>query len=290
MKKKCIKLLPLLFVLLYPVVATAQGEPVKPVLSVEDCAKCHERQPLEIAAKGAAHKTQVNCQDCHAGHRPAVANNIPACSMCHGGEKHYELEGCESCHNPHQPLEITLKGELTAPCLTCHGEVGEELSSRPSQHSKLACNTCHAEKHGNIPGCGQCHEPHSAEMKQDDCKVCHLPHQPLTLEYGPQTASVLCASCHAEAFNLLAASSAKHHDVTCVTCHQKEHKTIPQCSDCHGLPHPEQMHQMFPECATCHNTAHDLNNWPVRKEAKESAVKGAAKSKEAPKKDVKKAK
>ena len=292
MKKKCGMLLPLLLAMIlaagFGSSVFAAEEATKPVLSVDDCAKCHELQPMEIAAKGAAHKTQINCRDCHQGHRPAVANNIPQCSMCHAGEKHFELEGCTSCHNPHQPLEITLKGELKAPCLTCHAGVGEELDSHPSKHTQLACNFCHADKHGAIPECIQCHEPHSAQVTQADCKACHQPHQPLTLAYGPQTASGLCASCHDGVFNTLAASKAKHREVACVTCHQGKHKTIPQCTDCHGLPHPETMHKMFPQCAACHNIAHDLNNWPEKKGEKAGAKKSAAPAKEAAKKEGKK--
>lgn len=289
MSRKYGMLLPLLLLaLVMPVSVFAQANTGKPALAVADCSKCHEKQPAEIEKNGAAHKTQINCQDCHTGHRPAVAKNIPQCSMCHSGQKHYELEGCSTCHNPHQPLDVTLKGELTAPCLTCHAGVGEELVSKPSKHTKLACNSCHAEKHGNIPACVVCHQPHSAQMTQNDCKICHKPHQPLTLEYGAQTASVLCASCHDLAFNQLSASSAKHRDVSCVTCHQNKHKMIPQCSDCHGLPHPEAMHQMFPKCASCHNTAHDLNNLPAQNKAvKEKAAPAA---KEPVKKDSKKAK
>ncbi len=287
MSKKCGMLMPLLLLaLVLPATVYAQ-DAAKAALSVGDCAKCHERQPAEIASNGAKHKTEINCQDCHTGHRPAVAKNIPQCGMCHSGQKHYELEGCIGCHNPHQPLDITLKGQMTAPCLTCHAGVGEELVSQPSKHTKLACNTCHADKHGNIPSCGVCHQPHSAEMTQNDCKLCHQPHQPKTLQYGAQTASVLCASCHKQAFNMLAASSAKHHDVTCVTCHQNKHKNIPQCNDCHGLPHPEAMHQMFPKCSTCHNIAHDLNNWSAQEKAKPVVKDG---QKEPVKKEIKKGK
>jgi predicted CXXCH cytochrome family protein len=127
-------------------------------------------------------------------------------------------------------------------------------------------------------------------MTQADCSTCHQPHQPLTLTYGPQTASNLCASCHETAFNLLMASQAKHREVACVTCHQQKHKTVPQCSDCHGRPHAEGMHQKFPNCGDCHNIAHDLNNWPGKAKAD---GKGAAKkegAKPEPKKEVKKGK
>lgn len=276
-------------VLLCGTVALAQGGG-RPALSVDDCLKCHEKQPMEIEANGAAHKTKINCRDCHQGHRPAVANNIPQCSMCHSGQKHFELKDCTSCHNPHQPLAIVLKGELKAPCLTCHTGPQQQMDASPSKHGGLACNFCHAEKHGVIPECLQCHEPHSDKMTQADCKTCHQAHQPLTLTYGPQTASVLCAACHQTAFNQLAATATKHHDVACVTCHQNKHKTVPKCSDCHGLPHAETIHQKFPKCGECHNTAHDLNNFTSVSKKKEAPKKEEPARKEVKGKDSKGAK
>jgi predicted CXXCH cytochrome family protein len=283
----------LTFLLLAGTALAAPAAPAAPaangkgaVLTAADCAKCHQRQPAEIEAKGAAHKTQIDCQACHQGHRPAVANNIPVCSMCHSGSKHYELQGCSSCHNPHQPLDVVLKGDITEPCLTCHADQGQELASFPSKHAKVSCTFCHAERHGVVPECVQCHQPHSAQMTQADCRLCHQAHQPTTLTYGAQTASILCAACHTVAFDQLSATKSKHHDVACVTCHQQKHKTVPQCADCHGLPHAEGMHQKFPRCGDCHNIAHDLNNWPSKNktEGKSEPAKPAAK------KEVKKGK
>lgn len=257
----------------------AQGAK-QPALTADDCAKCHAKQPAEIAANGAAHKTKINCKDCHQGHRPESANNIPKCSMCHSGKKHYQLEGCNTCHNPHQPLAVVLKGELKAACLTCHTGPGQAMVALPSKHAKLACNFCHADKHGVIPPCVQCHEPHSNKMTQADCNTCHQAHQPTALTYGPKTASIHCAACHETAFNLLAQTKTKHHDVACVTCHANKHKTIPKCSDCHGLPHAETIHSKFPKCGQCHSTAHDLNRF--------SSDAQPAKKGTAPKKDAKK--
>ncbi len=266
------------FALVVP--ALAQDVLAPTTLANTDCIKCHERQPLEIAEKGAAHKTEIGCQDCHTGHRPKVANNIPACSLCHSGEKHFELKDCTSCHNPHQPLEVVLKGDLKAPCLTCHEDQGQMLVANPSKHETFACTFCHAQKHGVIPECVQCHKPHSDKMAQADCKACHQAHKPLALNYGPQTPSVFCAACHDDVYLQLQASKTKHAALDCAFCHQNKHKTVPQCSDCHGLPHPETMHQKFPVCGQCHNTAHDLNNWPSQKEA--------GKKPNAPGKDLKK--
>ncbi len=249
----CIALFGLLVAM--PLAAMAQDA----VLSSSDCVKCHEQQPREIAEKGSAHKTKITCQDCHTGHRPKIANNIPQCSMCHDGQPHFELQNCMGCHNPHQPLEIVLKGDLKAPCLTCHTSQNEQLEANPSAHTTFACNFCHADRHGVIPECVKCHEPHSAQMTQADCGSCHKAHKPLAVAYGDETPSTYCAACHETAYALLTKSPYKHKDVACATCHQGKHKMIPQCSDCHGLPHAEGIHGKFPKCGDCHNIAHDLN-------------------------------
>lgn len=229
-------------------------------LSTDDCNKCHEVQPAEIAAAGAAHKDKINCLDCHTGHRPVSQNNIPACSLCHSGSDHYTLNDCMGCHNPHQPLAVVLKGELKAECLTCHTEQNAQLVAHPSKHTEVSCNFCHAEKHGVIPACSECHEPHSADMVQNDCAVCHQAHQPTILEYPNTTQNQLCAACHDTAYAQLLATQTKHRTVGCVECHANKHKTVPQCSDCHGTPHAAGIHAKFPKCGDCHNTAHDLNN------------------------------
>lgn len=232
-----------------------------PVLTVDDCVKCHELQPREIETAGAAHKEQINCLDCHTGHRPVSQNNIPACSQCHEGTEHYSLKNCMSCHNPHQPLDVVLKGELKAECLTCHTEQNAQLTAHPSKHTELSCNFCHADKHGVIPACTECHEPHSATMGPKDCAVCHAAHEPTLLEYADTTQNQLCAACHEVAYDQLLATKTKHRAVGCVECHANKHKTVPQCSDCHGTPHAAGIHAKFPLCGDCHSTAHDLNNF-----------------------------
>lgn len=240
----------------------------KPELTAADCVKCHQKEAQEIDAKGASHKTKVDCRECHAGHRPKVANNIPECNDCHSGSAHYKVQGCKLCHNPHAPLDIDFKGEIREACLTCHVEPGEELAANPSKHAKLACNFCHADKHGNIPACTDCHEPHSAKMTAAECGSCHQAHMPLAVTFSNKTLSLQCAACHDQAFNLLQASPAKHRELACVACHAGKHKSVPACNDCHGFPHAAGMHKLFPKCGGCHNIAHDLNNWPAKKETK----------------------
>jgi len=230
----------------------------RPVLSVADCAKCHDAAPQAIESAGGKHKTSVTCIDCHQGHPPNNTDIIPQCSMCHTGEKHFELEGCLKCHkNPHTPLNITLADNLTDPCLTCHTDQIDQLKQNPSKHTEQFCTTCHT-AHGELPNCTNCHSPHADDMVQSDCLTCHKAHMPLQVVYPDDTPSKLCGSCHQKAFDLLMASPAKHKDVACVDCHKSQHKMVPKCQDCHGIPHPDDMMKKFPTCGDCHGIAHDV--------------------------------
>lgn len=233
-------------------------------LTAADCVKCHEQESALIMNNGAAHKSEIDCQACHEGHRPKVANNIPDCSNCHAGSDHYAVGGCLTCHNPHEPLNVKLTAEHKTVCVSCHAGPAKEMAANPSKHETFACNFCHADTHGMIPSCTDCHDPHSASMTADNCAACHQAHQPMLLTYAANTASPLCGSCHETAFSQLTASKSKHNQVACVACHADKHKTVPQCSDCHGQPHATGIHDRFPKCGECHSTAHDLNNWPAQ--------------------------
>jgi len=270
-------LLAVLFALVCAGVAVAQA-PGKPVLVVDDCAKCHSGPPADIATAGANHKS-ITCFDCHSGHRPASKNNIPKCSQCHSGKPHYDLKDCLECHkNPHTPLKVAFGSKVTDPCLTCHNQQIAQLRENKSKHSNLFCSSCHS-VHRVVPLCTQCHKPHSAEMAQADCKKCHKAHMPKVVTYGTDVPNKDCAACHQKAPTLLNASKSKHRTLACVFCHPGKHKTVPTCESCHGVPHAAALMAKFPKCYDCHFIAHDLNNWPVSPK-KESAQE--------PQKDIKK--
>src|SRR5665647_777863 len=118
----------------------AAAEPATATLNSSDCVKCHTQPPRDIAANGGKHKTEVSCQDCHAGHPPMVKKPIPLCSQCHEGKAHFKLQGCLGCHsNPHTPKIIKFGNNVTDPCLTCHTQQIEKLRSFKSKHTALAC-------------------------------------------------------------------------------------------------------------------------------------------------------
>ncbi len=250
-------------------------------LAPEDCGKCHQAPPADIAAAGGKHKSDVSCLDCHPGHRPAVKNNVPKCSSCHDGKPHYQMKACLECHkNPHKPLDIVIGGKVTEPCLTCHAGQIKQLKETPSKHTALFCTGCH-DVHRKIPECVKCHRPHSAEMVQADCKKCHKAHKPKVVAYGADVPNKDCGACHKKALGLLSATLTKHKNVPCVKCHIDKHKAVPECQQCHTKQHPASIMKKFPKCGTCHSVAHDLNNW-VEGSAP-AKTKAAAPAKSAPK-------
>lgn len=247
------------FVLLQSVSADAP----KAALTNEDCAKCHTGPSADMASAGGKH-AEVGCTGCHAGHPPAVKNNIPKCGDCHTGKAHFDLKNCLGCHtNPHTPRKVSFGPNVTDACLTCHAQKQmAQLTEHKSKHSALYCSTCH-DVHGKKPSCTQCHKPHAADMTADECRQCHKAHMPTDVTYSSNIPSKDCAACHGGVASLLASNPAKHKTLTCAFCHKERHKMIPECQHCHGSPHPSGIMAKFPKCGECHHIAHDLNHWPA---------------------------
>lgn len=151
---------------------------------------------------------------------------------------------------------------VVADCVKCHAGESAEIAARGRAHgSELDCQACHADHRprvaSNIPACSDCHggAPH---YRLQGCQNCHNPHAPLDITLQGDLKEV-CLSCHAEAFEQLLASKTRHRELGCAICHKGQHKTIPACADCHGLPHADGLHQKFPQCGGCHGIAHDPN-------------------------------
>jgi hypothetical protein len=225
------------------------------------CVNCHSKEVSDINNRGARHKSDVKCLDCHLEHPPDGKNAIPTCAMCHEPREkaHYELGNCETCHHPHYPLEMDLtKIDPAKPaCSSCHMKESWELNDYPSKHSDLDCNECHLE-HRKYLECMECHEPHTQEMTYKDCLLCHKPHMASVVKYGGDVPSSYCRGCHANEFDAIGQSTLKHHDLQCVYCHKDQHKMVPNCEDCHGRPHSSDIHEKFAACLDCHHDAHGL--------------------------------
>jgi hypothetical protein len=245
------------------IVSMGSARAADPVLESSDCIKCHPKVVHENMDDGGKHKTEVGCVDCHNnGHPPTtpVENMIPQCSMCHEGEPHFEVDNCLGCHqNPHQPLHIAFGDDNVAVCNTCHPAQVSEVKDNPSAHGGFDCAVCHHDKHGYIPDCMECHEPHRKGQVFADCVSCHKVHQPLNVAYGEAVPNQDCGACHGDLATLLASGSTKHAALQCVFCHKDKHGYLPACQDCHGVPHPKSMMSKFPKCLDCHNDPHDLS-------------------------------
>lgn len=240
----------------------AEQQAAKPAATLleSDCIKCHAGVQAMVDSKGAKHKTAVTCTGCHKGHPPMVGKEkiIPVCADCHTGKPHYQIGGCKTCHsNTHTPLEMKLAHNLTAPCLSCHDQQGKEVKDFPSRHSKLFCTTCH-KAHRDVPECLKCHQPHSKDMVNQDCAMCHPAHKPLVIAYGADMPDRNCAACHKNISDMLTGAGTKHAALSCVACHKDKHKFVPACESCHGQPHPPGMIAKFPKCGMCHINAHSL--------------------------------
>lgn len=239
-------------------------------LTVADCGRCHVAHFGWLSGNGGKHQT-VPCFDCHEQfhvYNPLKNNYaaiMPKCSQCHDNP-HGTAEPvtkCLNCHrNPHEPVaSIPDPATLEPNCRICHAPIGQMLAAKPSKHTLRKCSDCHSQKHGRIPNCSECHQSHSPmlTLNNPDCLACHPVHTPLAISYPETQDKKLCGGCHTEIYNILEASKAKHHDLTCAKCHPT-HGEIPQCSRCHGAPGPHNptIHQKFPDCLTCHSNPHDL--------------------------------
>ena len=251
-----------------PVAGNIYTEEVKP-LTLEECGRCHTSHYTWLRDNGARHQG-VACTDCHQvfhAYNPLRSNYaeiMPQCSSCHD-TPHGSAEPvteCLACHaNPHQPLvSIPVPAKLEGKCQLCHTEVAASLKAEVSMHTEQECSSCHSEKHGRIPQCGECHENHSpmTVLETPDCLGCHTnPHTPLRISYPITQGKEVCAGCHEEPFQLLQARETKHSALTCAKCHSV-HGQLPVCQECHGEPHGPAIHKKYAKCGECHGIAHDV--------------------------------
>ena len=248
-----------------PAEKTAAGDvfsrPPKP-LTLAQCAQCHPSQFNDLRTAGGEHR--FDCRNCHeAFHaynplRHNYAQLMPKCSTCHStphGSKHTQ---CLSCHhNPHTPLKVPSSDHLSKYCGDCHQKEAGQLKQYPSAHTDLGCTTCHAGKHGTIPKCFDCHEPHYPKQPLAQCTTCHQVHKPLQISFRPEDNPKVCGTCHKKEFGKWSHTKSKHGQVTCTVCHNR-HGFIPKCTDCHVPPHDKALLAKFPNCLTCHLDVHDL--------------------------------
>jgi len=172
-----------------------------------------------------------------------------------------DLETCQDCHDPRD----NSFGFAAEACHICHDVDEDELE----HHGEYTCfmATCHRDESG---------EPVQPKLRghgivEDHCMVCHsrdhpedafVPYQ-ITNSQGLTLSvnSSFCSACHEETYEMLSNISTKHFTETgCQECHL-QHKTRPECLDCHeegGAYEPiHQITTPFDECSNCHESAHE---------------------------------
>ncbi len=250
---------------------------VKPMKPAE-CGRCHINVYKTLLNEGGKHK--FDCTNCHQVFHVFRAAEIwdqivPKCTRCHGyyhGEEGI-LKDCQKCHiEAHAPKRIPLGDILDLNCGKCHPKIIGEMKQFPSKHSQQKCSLCHHTKHGYIPSCMECHEPHVASLKTNqqclECHPVHSPTRPMIFKAG--TSNEICSACHSDEVERLAANKSKHHNVACVDCHTK-HGYIPKCQECHEQPHGQTLLKKFPNCLDCHIDPHNL---PTKGKTTKVSAKG----------------
>ena len=233
-------------------------------LTPAQCGQCH--LPIYDLIQKEGGKHQFECTNCHQEYhvysplKQNYAEIMPKCQRCHGLTHGETLDKCSQCHvDSHSPKNIPMNTSLEDGCITCHPKPGDEMNQFPSKHKDQGCPACH-EKHAYIPqSCINCHEPHTVGLTQDkQCLACHPVHSPTQpLKYDKGTSNNICAGCHDEIAAILDTNQSKHHDITCVGCHN-EHKYVPKCKECHKEPHGKKLLEKFENCLRCHIDPHNL--------------------------------
>lgn len=231
-------------------------------MTTAECGRCHLHHFKALKNEGGGHR--FNCTDCHEvfhAYNPRKDNFselMPACSNCHSlphGEKQTD---CLACHvNPHAPKTQLSLQALAKNCADCHNQPAEQLKKFPSAHSGQACQDCHSQRHGRIPSCFECHQPHFPNQALAACQACHPVHKPRETVFAADSAAATCAACHNDVFLKWSKTPSRHGQVNCTACHSK-HGLVPNCTECHKSPHPPQMLARFSTCLVCHVDPHDL--------------------------------
>jgi len=161
----------------------------------------------------------------------AVESPSPgALAAAHAGVEGMErLPGCQRCH--------TDEG-LDQGCLSCHGEIADQLASRKGYHAYLIGDA--------TPRCARCHPDHDGrEFDVAGAVAWQEPegfgHPHVTFDLGGAHADLACDACHGKPFALAGFPDHPRGKTflglsqTCIECHENPHGTerLAACTECH---------------------------------------------------------
>lgn len=137
------------------------------------CSRCHASQTEQLSHPSA--HTDMGCNGCHYGKH----GYVPDCTECHM-EPHNPFtsnSACTSCHPVHDVSALDYGPHIeNVGCSSCHKDQAEALKQGHLAHAMLNCTFCHADEHGTVPTCQECHDtPHTQDMLKefDGCAACH---------------------------------------------------------------------------------------------------------------------
>lgn len=160
-------------------------------------------------------------------------------------------------------IDATLAHSGTAPaqtksrykkeeCVQCHAGRVNEIATAGGKHRSVPCVGCHyghpPEVAKPIAQCSKCHlKARKSHFEVTGCINCHKnPHTPLNISFAGKDA---CLNCHGLQVEQLRDNKSKHSALNCSTCHDV-HRKVPQCAQCHSLPHSGKV---AGHCERCHN-------------------------------------
>lgn len=165
----------------------------------------------------------------------------------------HEMQHCGGCHSEGSTI-VCIEGYIDPmenECIGCHNEAMTGFSV----HNEIIpgeCDRCH--EFADEPmysDCDLCHATHSHLVDRTNngkqpCVTCHESHSFMTDSY--------CAKCHNEEFSDLKTHGGKHSDISgsCYACHV-EHKSIPDCLDCHKDTEHSGGYIISTDCNQCHD-------------------------------------
>jgi DmsE family decaheme c-type cytochrome len=286
--------------LLFPSLVRGEGK-TSEYVGAEACKDCHASQYGTYAKSVHAKKgipgspgASQECESCHgpggahvekgggkgAGGLAAFARGEAAekksapCLACHSdsralnswqfGTHRARGVSCTDCHTAHSAAKGDLKGREPALCLSCHKQVGNQISRQshhPIQEGKVKCTDCHS-PHGSFDKkmlradspsdlCFTCHQekrgpfPFEHPPVAEDCTICHQAHgsnhENLLTRKVPQ----LCQACHNEGLGHTSSAYTKQHGFSGNATAGKNKFFAQGCLNCHGNIHGSSRSPQF---------------------------------------------
>jgi predicted CXXCH cytochrome family protein len=218
-----------------------------PKKNAERCQQCHDSSKDQSQFDHSTHALNgVSCNDCHATHLTAAAENPNGKGVQLAQAKFFSVPSL-----PEENRWLTtslLKKSQPELCFQCHGNV----------RAAFALPTHHRVPEG-LMKCTDCHQPHGtsnrASLRQagwETCTGCHAEKRgPMVFEHSAVKVEG-CTACHTP-----------HGSTNKMLLVRREERML--CLQCHvdpaaaNVPHSRLSFQARSDCTRCHSSIHGSN-------------------------------